>query len=662
MARIFLSYRREDAGGHARHLFEHLASRYGKKAVFMDVATLQGGEAFVDRIDQEVGRSDVFLALIGKRWLEASDDAGRRRLDAPEDYVRREVAAALARNVKTIPVLVDGAAMPRKEALPPDIEDLTLRNAVELSSARWDYELERLLELLPPPPRRWILRSAMGAGAAVVLFSFAVVLRGLFWPAPEPMTGIFNVAVLDFGEKESSDAKVHASAEGRWIADRVYDGLRDLDAKLRLEGDTGGVVDIGRLERTVQGRSATDVAHSLVEIADEVNATIVVHGVLDMSGPPYRFTPTLYLTEEFNGGEELTGENAFGSPIEVRLPLNDTGRGPENRLALAEKLRSRLEALQLFTLGLAYLQITRPDRALELFEHADQIGGWDSGKEVLQLFRGSALVELGRYPEAAEAYEQSLALGGGEYARAYIGFGNLFFKRGSVDRAVHYYREALDAEGRSPAAYVGAKARFNLGLALVALSRDLGEACDAEEARTVLDDVVAAYEEDPEVDIVRELAFKARYQRGLLAQACADGRESASATDGFREAEAQFRAALPLAEPVPVREHRWVPWLGFDGPSKMEERRWQRDRWIVWKLLGYCQLRLAELGNPELYPDAIASFERVTERFERSLGDVTTPVAAEAYGFLGRALAQSDPVAAATASRRAAEIEKEGEQ
>jgi len=208
----------------------------------------------------------------------------------------------------------------------------------------------------------------------------------LLWPPPEPMTGIFNVAVLDFGERESSDANVRASAEGRWIADRVYDGLRDLDVQLKLDGDTGGVVEIGRLEQHVEGPTPTDLAQSLVEVADESNATIVVHGVLELSEPPYRFTPILYLTQHFNGGEELTGENAFGGPIQVTLPLGDSGPGLENRLALAESLRSRVEALQFFTLGLAYLQIDKADRALELFARADQVDGSNAPKEVLQRY------------------------------------------------------------------------------------------------------------------------------------------------------------------------------------------------------------------------------------------------------------------------------------
>jgi hypothetical protein len=72
----------------------------------------------------------VLLALIGKNWLHAADKDGRRRLDSPEDFVRLEIAAALRRDITVIPVLVQGAAMPGKEELPPDLQASAWRNAL----------------------------------------------------------------------------------------------------------------------------------------------------------------------------------------------------------------------------------------------------------------------------------------------------------------------------------------------------------------------------------------------------------------------------------------------------------------------------------------------------------------------------------------------------
>jgi len=48
-----------------------------------------------------------------------------------------EIAAALSRNVRVIPVLLDGAGMPTEELLPEPLRALARRNAIEtLASSR----------------------------------------------------------------------------------------------------------------------------------------------------------------------------------------------------------------------------------------------------------------------------------------------------------------------------------------------------------------------------------------------------------------------------------------------------------------------------------------------------------------------------------------------
>jgi hypothetical protein len=66
------------------------------------------------------------------------------------DFVRLETASALKRDIPVIPVLVRGASMPRAEQLPPDLADLAYRNAVELTHARWDSDVQVLVRALHP--------------------------------------------------------------------------------------------------------------------------------------------------------------------------------------------------------------------------------------------------------------------------------------------------------------------------------------------------------------------------------------------------------------------------------------------------------------------------------------------------------------------------------
>ena len=146
--RIFISYRRDDAAYPAGWLFDRLAERFGKEQIFKDVDSIELGEDFVAEIGEAVGSTDVLLAVIGEKWLTVADEHGSRRLDDPEDFVRIEIEAALRRKVRVIPILVEGASMPREEQLPPSLTALARRQALELSPVRFSSDTSKLLTVL----------------------------------------------------------------------------------------------------------------------------------------------------------------------------------------------------------------------------------------------------------------------------------------------------------------------------------------------------------------------------------------------------------------------------------------------------------------------------------------------------------------------------------
>ena len=114
----------------------------------MDVANLELGVDFVEVIERSVGSCDVLIAVIGKRWLVFPDEEGRRRLDNPDDFVRIEIAAALKRNIRVIPVLVDGALIPPSSELPDDLKLLVGRNMLEVKHNSFAADLGRLVAAL----------------------------------------------------------------------------------------------------------------------------------------------------------------------------------------------------------------------------------------------------------------------------------------------------------------------------------------------------------------------------------------------------------------------------------------------------------------------------------------------------------------------------------
>ena len=115
---IFISYRREDSSAWAGRLSDHLSNHFPSKQIFMDVDSVDLGEDFAKAIEKTVGSCDVLIAVIGKGWLSSCDQEGKRRLDNPDDFVRIEIATALKREIRVIPVLVDGTSMPRSTTFP----------------------------------------------------------------------------------------------------------------------------------------------------------------------------------------------------------------------------------------------------------------------------------------------------------------------------------------------------------------------------------------------------------------------------------------------------------------------------------------------------------------------------------------------------------------
>jgi len=146
--RIFLCYRHDETAYPAAWLFDRLADRFGREQVFKDIENIEPGDDFVEAIATAVGSCDVLLVLVGSQWLTAKGPDGRRRLDDPDDFVRLEIEAAIERNVRVIPLLVDGARMPRADELPASLAKLARRQAQELSSTRFGTDTQRLLSVL----------------------------------------------------------------------------------------------------------------------------------------------------------------------------------------------------------------------------------------------------------------------------------------------------------------------------------------------------------------------------------------------------------------------------------------------------------------------------------------------------------------------------------
>jgi tetratricopeptide (TPR) repeat protein len=121
---VFINYRGEDSHGYGALLYAQLSQRFGAELVFLDSESIPAGADFPEELVARVRACRVLLAVIGPRWLTTADSAGRRRIDDPRDWVRRELAEAFAAGVRVIPVLTDGAEMLGEAQLPAEIAGL----------------------------------------------------------------------------------------------------------------------------------------------------------------------------------------------------------------------------------------------------------------------------------------------------------------------------------------------------------------------------------------------------------------------------------------------------------------------------------------------------------------------------------------------------------
>lgn len=159
--RIFINYRREDARDPAARLRDRLAAVFGEANVFMDVTDLKAGQRFDVELDKALADTDVFISVIGPRWMELFN---ARKASGERDFVREEIAQALRRSGGTpvsgdglpgratlvIPVVIERTPLPRADDLTPDIRDLVMHHKLELTHERFNRDVEELVAILKP--------------------------------------------------------------------------------------------------------------------------------------------------------------------------------------------------------------------------------------------------------------------------------------------------------------------------------------------------------------------------------------------------------------------------------------------------------------------------------------------------------------------------------
>lgn len=221
---IFISYRRSDSQHAAGRLADALVREFGDERIFRDIEDIQAGADFVETLDRALSECRVMLVVIGGQWLDLRDSQGKRRIDAAGDWVRQEIARALQRGIRVVPVLLEGTEIPPDDALPDDLRALTRRQAIRLSDAQWSRDAAALIAALRPhlgtPAAASSVQAPARAGApapAIATRIEAGVRTGLTWVGRLLLGLGVLVAVIVYFTVRSCSSEPPDMA-GRWTS------------------------------------------------------------------------------------------------------------------------------------------------------------------------------------------------------------------------------------------------------------------------------------------------------------------------------------------------------------------------------------------------------------------------------------------------------------
>jgi TIR domain len=145
---VFINYRTNDEEGSATLIETELSHRFGSDEIFRASKSIPAGDDFERVIMRAVRRSEVLLAVIGPRWLTATDQCGRRSIDLEDDWTRREILEAFRCEIRVIPVLVGGAQRLSPADLPAELTTLAGRQYVRLNHRNAAPDLASLAAIL----------------------------------------------------------------------------------------------------------------------------------------------------------------------------------------------------------------------------------------------------------------------------------------------------------------------------------------------------------------------------------------------------------------------------------------------------------------------------------------------------------------------------------
>jgi hypothetical protein len=261
--KIFVNYRRDDSAPHALSIAQYLEREFGARNVFIDIDRMRAGQNFHKVLEQRLADCSVVLTVIGPNWLDLRNDAGQRRIDDPEDWVRLEMARALARGITTIPVLVGGAELPKKTQLPDELKPLVQRHAAIITTNGFRNDMAGLVrdirDIIGEPAVRKMVAGGLGIAAVALAFAGGAALFQYvsFNPAPSGLNVLQETNLQAAESAKAAEARRAADmAKADAEAKRAAAAAAEADAKAKAEHEARRQADAAAKAKREQAEAA----------------------------------------------------------------------------------------------------------------------------------------------------------------------------------------------------------------------------------------------------------------------------------------------------------------------------------------------------------------------------------------------------------------------
>jgi tetratricopeptide (TPR) repeat protein len=456
--KIFINYRRDDSIGMAGRLHDRLAQTFGRDRLFMDVDHIPVGADFVAHLNSQVAACEVVLVVIGRNWLRAKDKAGQRRLHQPDDFVAIEIAAALARDIRVIPVLVDGARMPKESELPDSLKPLARRQAVDVRHSHFGHDAEALVKRMREAlgeevpvarerealgdekagPGRWRVRAAIGAAAVAVLL---LIGWGGYAFVQRTYTTIEKTVQQREAVKAEQERQARAAAEAE-DKRKAEETERQRLAKVEQERQARAAAEaeekrraeeaerqrLAKVEQERQARAAEAEAKRRAEQAEQQR--------LAKAEERQRLVAE---AEEKRRAEETERQRLAAVRAEEDRRAKAAAEAEANRKTEAERQRNE---------GVAAGRAGDYDRAIANFNEAIRLNQNDAGA---YYGRGFAYSNKGDDDRAIADYNETIRLNPRPVAFYSRGFS--YARKGDNDRAIADYNEVIRLDPKNAGAF-----------------------------------------------------------------------------------------------------------------------------------------------------------------------------------------------------------------